>query len=115
MPRFTYDPSVSSEAARAAICSLDHAMSGLRSGRGTGSHGPLLDLLLRHLFLGERHDPLHVHTGGVYVVRADLTRLDELLDLGDGHPAAHRGERVEVARRLPEHQVAVPVPLPGPH
>ena len=32
-------------------------------------------------------------------VGVELARLDELLDLGDGDPAGHRGQRVEVAGR----------------
>ena len=48
-------------------------------------------------------------------VGVELARLDELLDLGDADPAGHRGERVEVARRLVEDQVAVPVALERVH
>ena len=43
------------------------------------------------------------------LVRVDLAGLDQLLDLGDRDPAGHGAQRVEVARRLVEHQVAVPV------
>ena len=38
-----------------------------------------------------------------------------LLDLGDGDPAGHRGQRVEVARGLVEDEVAVPVAAAGAH
>ena len=41
--------------------------------------------------------------------------LDQLLDLGDRDPPAHRGQRVEVARGVAVDEVAVPVALPGPH
>ena len=44
----------------------------------------------------------------------ELARLDQVLDLGDGQPAAHRGERVEVAGGVAVDEVAVPVALPGP-
>ena len=61
------------------------------------------------------HHPLHEDAGGVDVVRVELAGLDELLDLGDRDPPAHRGERVEVARRVAVDEVAVPVALPGAH
>ncbi len=46
------------------------------------------------------------------VVRIELPGLDELLDLRDGHLAAGRDHRVEVARRLPVDQVPRRVALP---
>jgi hypothetical protein len=58
---------------------------------------------------------VHVDAGQVHGVRVELAGLDELLDLGDGHPSGHRRERVEVAGRLVEHEVAVAVALPRPH
>ena len=64
--------------------------------------------------VGQLDDALHVDTGGVHVVGVQLARLHEVLDLGDGDPPAHRGQRVEVARGVAVDEVAVPVALPGP-
>lgn len=51
----------------------------------------------------------------MYGGRVDLTRLDQVLDLGDRDPACGCALRVEVGRGVAVHQVAVPVPLPGMH
>lgn len=59
--------------------------------------------------------PVHKHARGVYGGRVDLTRLDQVLDLGDRDPACGCALRVEVGRGVAVHQVAVPVPLPGMH
>ena len=56
-------------------------------------------------------DAVHVDAGQVDCVGVELAGFDELLDLGDADPAGHGGERVEVAGRLVEDQVAVPVAL----
>src|ERR1700710_2002622 len=113
MPRLTYWPSSSSCAARAASSLRVRAMSRLRRvgagrrGRGgarAGAGGAELDLLALDADLD---DALHVDPGEVDVVGADLARLDELLDLGDGDPPGHAGQRVEVPRGLVEDQVAV--------
>src|SRR5947208_59148 len=109
MPRFTYEPSVSSLAARAAISSRVHAISGTF----LLTHGALLDPLVGRLLRGEYDDPLHVDTRGVHVVGVELTGLHEVLDLGDADPPAHRRQRVEVARGVAIDEVAVPVALPG--
>lgn len=45
-------------------------------------------------------------------VGAEGARLDEFLDLGDGDPARHGGQRVEVVGGLVEDQVAVGVAAP---
>src|SRR3954452_13024486 len=65
IPRFTYIPSRSSLAARAAICSLVSGMS----------VAPLADraLLDRLLVGGALHDPLHEDAGRVHLVRVELT------------------------------------------
>src|SRR5271167_2154806 len=47
-------------------------------------------------------------------VRVDLARFDEVLDFGDGDPATHRCQRIEVSSCAAKHQVAVAVSLPGP-
>src|SRR5690349_10863949 len=104
MPRLTYDPSLSSLAARAAISSRLHAMSasqsvrrgvvGRSSVRRPGARGDLLDLLVRGLLRRELHDPLDVDARRVDLGRVELAGLHEVLDLRDGDPAAHRGERV---------------------
>src|SRR6478609_2328346 len=116
MPRLTYEPSDSSEAARAAISSRFHGMSvlSLFGGAGAGAHGALLDPLVARLLVGQLDDALHVDAGGVHVVRFQLARVHEVLDLGDGDPPAHRRQRVEVARGVAVDEVAVPVALPGP-
>src|SRR5690606_21331209 len=111
MPRLTYEPSLSSLAARAAICSRVQAMSGSLA----RADGPLLDPLLCRLLGCQCDDPVDEDTGEVHLVGVQLAGLDELLDLRDGDPAAHRGERVEVARGLAEDEIAVPVALPRPH
>src|SRR5512132_4266941 len=107
MPRLTYWPSSSSWAARAAICSRVSAISGLCPRTG----GPPLDALLDvrpHV-----DHPLHVDARGVHVLGRDVADLDEVLDLGDGHPTGGGAQRVEVAGALPVDEVARPVALPG--
>src|SRR3954453_22091038 len=118
MPRFTYEPSSSSAAARAAICSRVSGISGLQllALRLVGLarlDGALLDPLLDVLANG--NDTLDVDTGQVDLVRVQLTRLDQLLHLRDRDPAGHRGERVEVPRAAVEDQVAVDVALERVH
>src|SRR4051794_2603096 len=105
MPRLTYCPSVSSRAARAAISSR---VSGISGSLGARPHGAAFDPLVGRLLGGQRDHPLHVHPGQVDLVRVELARLHQPLDLGDGDPPGHRAERVEVAGTAPEHQVAVP-------
>src|SRR6478752_3400015 len=83
MPRFTYEPSSSSAAARAAIWSRVSAMSGSFRGDGAsldalGDVGSDLD------------DAVHVHAGQVDPVRVELARFNEALDLRDADPARHR-------------------------
>ncbi|KTR86391.1 hypothetical protein NS220_18290 [Microbacterium testaceum] len=56
---------------------------------------------------------MHVDAGEVNGIRIDLPRLDEVLDLHDAGATGHRGEGVEAARGLAEHEVAVAVALPG--
>src|SRR5688572_10194152 len=103
MPRFTYWPSSSSIATRAASCSLVSAMSCL-------PYGAAFDPLL-----GAVHgdDALHEHPGCVHECRVQLAGLDQLLDLGDRDAAGGGAEGVEVARGHPVDEVAVPVALPG--
>ena len=61
------------------------------------------------------HHPLDEDAGQVDLVGVELAGLDELLDLGDGDPAGHGAERVEVAGRLVEDEVAVAVAPRGAH
>src|SRR5450631_476779 len=103
MPRFTYCPSPSSRATRAASCSRERVTS------GSCPYGPALDPLGRSLVGGQRQDPLNEDPGQMDVVWIQLARLDEPLDLRDRHLTGHRGQRVEVACGLVEDQVAVPV------
>src|ERR1700742_2602904 len=118
-------PSANSLAALAAICSRLHAIGTPISRRrsvGTGCSGwllrpaiggivrpcaHLLDAFVLSLFGSQGDDALHEYAGGVHLVRVDLARLDELLDLGDGDAATHRRQRVEVSRCATVHQVAV--------
>src|SRR3569623_1925691 len=58
-------------------------------------------------------DALHVDARGVDVVRIQVTRIDQVLDLGDGHARGRRHHGVEVARRLPIDQVAEAIAFPG--
>src|SRR5690606_17041114 len=107
MPRLTYEPSLNSLAARAAICSRFQAMSvPLRA------DGLLLDPLLRRLLRRQRDDPVYEDAGEVHLVGVQLAGLDQLRGLADGDPARHRCGRVEVARGLAEDEVAVAVALP---
>src|SRR4029079_4164507 len=103
MPRFTYEPSVSSAAARAAISLRVSAMSFAFRGR----YGPAFDALLD--VGADLDDAVDVDARQMDAVRIEFARLDELVDLRDADAAGHRGERVEVARRLVEDQVPVPV------
>jgi hypothetical protein len=48
-------------------------------------------------------------------LRLEFARLDEVLDLGNGHAARHRAERIEVPRGLAEDEVSVPVALVRAH
>src|SRR5262245_40327037 len=105
MPRLTYIPSDSSCAARRATWSR---VSGGMSGAPLAD-GPLFD---RFFELRALDDPLHVDAGRVHGVGLQLPRFDENLDLRDGRLAGGRHHRVEVARRLPVHEVAEPVALP---
>lgn len=52
-------------------------------------------------------DPLHEDPRQVHL--AGIERVDNLFYLGDGHPAGHRAQRVEVLRGGVEAQVAEPV------
>src|SRR5688572_2339308 len=121
MPRLTYWPSVSSAATRAAswsrVSGISGAfLSGLVAGRGgdggagAGAGGELLDLLVVG---GGAHHPVDEDAGQVHLLGGDLPGLDQGLDLGDGDPGGHAGQRVEVGRGLVEDQVAVPVPERG--
>src|ERR671912_1535670 len=107
MPRLTYEPSASSRAARAAISKRVSAIS------VPLSHGAAFDALLD--VGADHHDAVDVDARQVHGVRVELAHLHELLDLRDAHPAGHRRERREVAGRLVEDEVAVPVALEGVH
>src|SRR5579884_4482688 len=74
------------------------------------AQGALLDPLLE---IGARDDALHENAGCVDLVAVDLARLDQVLDLDDRHPSGRCHDRVEVARRLAEDEVALLVGLPG--
>src|SRR5215831_15269587 len=70
-----------------------------------------------YTFLARRDDDaVHEDAGRVDALGIELADLDELLDLRDGHLPRRRRHRVEVARRLPVHEVAEAVGLPrGDH
>src|SRR4051794_19831398 len=111
MARFTYEPSANSRAARAAISSRGRGMRSLPF--GSGGDGAPLDALLdggADLDDAGQVDPRQVHA-----VRIQLGGLDELFDVRDARATADWGERVEVAGRLVEHQVAVAIALGGVH
>src|ERR1043165_7767739 len=74
--------------------------------------GALLDRLL---VAGALEDPVHVDRRQVDLIGIDLADLDELLDLDDRHLAGLGAQRVEVARGLPEHEVAPAIALPRLH
>src|SRR3954466_15918317 len=101
MPRFTYSPSFSSAAARAAISSRVQDISGLRSRAGRA----LLDALLLGLLRSERYDALDEDAGQMDRIRIERSDLDDLLGLDDRQATGHRGDRVEVARGGVEHAV----------
>src|SRR5690606_12045835 len=114
MPRLTYVPSTSSRAARAAICSRVSAMSG--TAFLAAVYAAPFDPPDGCRVVGEDPDhPLDEDAGQVHLVRVQFARLHQMLDLGDGDAAGHRGQRVEVAGRGVEHQVAVAVPDGRPH
>src|SRR6185503_12951230 len=86
-------PSLSSRAARLTIRSLFDSL---------GSIGPL-------------EDPVHEDAGRDHVVRIDLARLDQLLDLDERHVPRGRGHRVEVSRGHSVDEIPHRVALPGLH
>src|SRR5687767_12638774 len=65
--------------------------------------------------MGALEDPLHVDRRQVDLIGLDRADLDELFDLDDRDLARLRAERVEVARGLPEHEVAPAIALPRLH
>ena len=73
---------------------------------GTRSSGALLDPPAPRI---DDDDPVDEDPRQVHVLGPDLARFDEFLDLGDGDPPGPAGQWVEVAGRLVEPQVAVPV------
>ena len=73
-------------------------------------HGPLFDPFLTG---GDNHHPLDEDARGVDVFRVQFARFHEFLHLGDGDPARHGAERVEVHGGGVEDEVAVAVALPG--
>src|SRR5688572_11485788 len=70
--------------------------------------GPLFDALLpRRDDHAMDEDARRVDAVGI-----ERTRFDELLDLGDAHPARGRGHRIEVPSSLPVLQIAEAVAAP---
>src|SRR6478735_9424215 len=115
MPRLTYEPSASSAAARAAISWRVRAMSVLSFWSLSLSKGYRATLDALFDVGADLDDPVHVDARQVDRIRVEIPRLDELLHLCDADPPRHRRERVEVARGLVEHEVAVTVALGGVH
>src|SRR5215472_6831960 len=74
------------------------------------AHRSLFDHLVFDL---SEHHSLYVNAGNVNAIRIELTRLNDLLDLGDGHMGRRRHDRIEIARSLAEDQVAPAISLPG--
>src|SRR5689334_22039475 len=113
IPRLTYMPSTNSSAARAAISSRFHGIdAGTSSSRCTGPCTHFLDAFVPCLLGSERDDALDENARRVHTVGVDLAGLHQVFDFGDGDPAAHRRQRVEVSRRAAKHQVAVAISLP---
>src|SRR5690242_13921621 len=104
-PRLTYWPSRNSRATRAASCPRVSAISPSL----WWSYGPNLDALALRAN-GGVHDPGHKDPRRVYLVRVDLSRLHQMLDLGDRQPAGRGAERIEIAGAAPVNEVAVPIP-----
>src|SRR5688572_1681691 len=90
MPRFTVMPSLSSRATRRAISSLVKPA----------------DIMTRCL-----DDALYKNPRRHDTLRVELTRLDNLLHLGDRYLRGSRHRLVEIAPRLPVRQIPQPVGL----
>src|SRR5438270_418906 len=103
MPRLTYWPSLSSRATRAASCVRVSATSAPSAAL---ARRDALDALAAGADL---HDALHEDAGQMHLLGIERARLHELLDFRDRDLAGHRAQRVEVARRFVEHEVAVTV------
>src|SRR5262249_43742105 len=79
----------------------------------------MLRLLPQRLLLnpfrlaGAQHDPLYINAGQVHAVRIELSWLQELFHLDDGHAGSRCHDRIEISRGLAEAQVAPAVGLPG--
>src|SRR5512142_57351 len=75
------------------------------------AHGVLFDatLVLRSL-----EDALHVDAGKVHLVGIDLADFDQVLDFGNRNLAGGADHWIEIARRLPQYQIAPFIALPCP-
>src|SRR5262245_54135302 len=58
-------------------------------------------------------DALHIDARRVNLIRVDLARFEQMLDLGDCDFPGRGHHRVEIARRLPVHKIAFGVALPS--
>src|SRR5262249_716172 len=105
MPRLTKSPSFISSTARRIIPSRGRAIAFLLLGL---AHRPALDPLLA----GGHDDALDEDAGRVDALRVEGAGFDEPLEFRAGDPAGGHGHRVEVAGRLPVHEVSHAVRLP---
>src|SRR6266702_6423500 len=77
---------------------------------GALAHGALLDALLG---VDDVYDALHENAGRDDMIRIELPRLDQMLDLGDGDLPGGRHDRIEVARGLAVDEIAFGVAHEG--
>jgi hypothetical protein len=87
----------------------------LRRWRRPAPGGHFFDRQLGCLPRRELDDPVHIDSGQVNVVRIDLARFDQFVDLRDGDAPGHGGDRVEVSGGFLEHEVAVAVAARSAH
>src|ERR1039457_511423 len=64
------------------------------------------------LVIGPLEDAVYVHTGRVYLVRIDLTRVNQVLDFRDRHSCRCRHHGIEVLRRFAIDEIAPAIALP---
>src|SRR6516225_82954 len=82
--------------------------------RAFTAHGAFLNSLVRGLAGSKRHDAVHVYAGQMDLVRGEFADIEQVLDFRNADPTRHCRQRIEVAGRGVEHQVAVPVAFPRP-
>src|SRR5690606_1116433 len=76
------------------------------------AHGALLDVFDR---VGDVDHAIDVDAGRHDVIGIDLSRLDQMLNLGDSDLAGSGDHRIEVPRGLPIDEIALGIALPRVH